>query len=151
MGKILSSFLGSGRNPFALVIKKTDETRVSDIVVANDAEIKFTANPNKDYTIRLWLITNSVAAADFDYKWTVPSGSIGFVDSAWDANTNTAFTDWTGEQFLGGNATNLVVPVMGRALIGVTGGEVNLQWAQNVSDVGDTTVKAGTMIEVYEY
>ena len=149
MGKILSAFVRN-TSPFAVITKSADETRVSDIVQTADSELKFQANPNKNYFVMLFLANNSPAAADFDYAWSVPSGSAVFIDSTWDANTNQTLDDWTAEQFLAGAAADVAIIVYGMIRIGVTGGEVNLTWAQNVSNAGNTSVLKGSTIMVYQ-
>jgi hypothetical protein len=154
LGKLLGGLIAQQANlqniPYAVVVKSADETRNSDITQTPDSEIKFNARANKTYFVQLYLATNSHVTADFDYAFTVPSGTAELINSTWDANTNQTFEDWTAEQFLTGAGVDVAVIIYGRMNIGATGGEVNLTWAQNVSNAGNTSVLAGTTIIVYE-
>jgi len=138
-------------NIFAKVIKKADETRNNNNVMTDDSELKFNVNPNKTYFLWEMMRVNSVINADFQYQLKIPSGTARKINE--NISTQVALDDRDFTTPSGNIATSgadQFVLAIGVIEVGVTGGEVVLQWAQNISDAGNTIMRKGSFLVVYE-
>jgi len=137
---------------FAKVVKSVDETIQSNSTLFDDAELFFTPNINKIYTLFLFLFSNSGTTPDMKIRLTVPSGATAIrTNNFWQGDINRAMLDWTTTISLSGSATlDLFITQVGIVRMGGTAGTVNLQWAQNTSNGGDTTMYGGSLLVAYE-
>ena len=149
MGKILSAFI-QNNTPFKVVVKSQDETIDTDTVMSNDSELKFVAKANRNYTVYFLLAYNSGTTPDIKTAVAIPSGTARRVDDDWASKIPIASADWTTPLLTTGGAEDIFYQPIGLIKIGVTGGGVNLQWAQNTSDASDTTMLKGSLMVVYE-
>lgn len=137
---------------FAKVVKSVDETINSSIALQNDNELKATLRVNKVYSLQMFILLNSVAAANFKYNFTLPTGATGRRTTAGaSANTPQTTADITAELITSAtDATDQQLRLYGFITMGGTAGDLQFQWAQNVSDAGNTTVKARSTLLVWE-
>ncbi len=145
----LSSFVRTN-TPFANIVKSVDETRVSTEILADDSELKFKARSNKTYFIKLFLFVNSGVSPDFKYSLSIPSGSAIRNQSTWDPATFMSTADWTAVDIFASDGLDQMLAIIGKFENGVTAGQVAIQWAQNSSNVANTTILKGSFMEVWE-
>jgi len=128
-------------------VKSADETIDTSTVMQNDDELVVAVQANTTYKFVLILMINSVAAADFKWQMALPAGASG--DSINGIHRQDAFvsiTDITASHTLTSNAVDEAIVVTGRIIIAGTAGNAQLQWAQNTSNAGDTTVLQGASL-----
>jgi len=143
----------AGHDPnYQMIIKSTDETINSDTTLQDDDELTATLIANTRHYFALGLYFETTSAPDFKYSLTFPTGT-----------TNRRLVgNWNGaiaEAIAGDLAIvqSPIVPAGGERAIALQGyiitsgtaGALTLQWAQNTSDVADTTVKAGATLQVW--
>lgn len=134
--------------------KTTDESTASDTTFSSDSQLQFTMLANSTYHVRGRVLFSTVAAADFKWQLTGPSSptlvriarrAIGGGDAAFSAvGVDTAFS--TSVAVLGGGAEGFV-EFDAAIQNGANAGTFAFQWAQNTSDAGNTTVRAGSYLE----
>lgn len=141
------------------VSKANDEARASTTTLADDSTLAFPVQANKKYRFRAKIFYDTPGAADFKFDVNGPASptlvqietkSVGPGTSALSniglktafAFTAVAVTDTSGT---GGSAE-----FEGIVHNGANAGTVSLRWAQNTSNVGDTTVRAGSYLEYSE-
>ncbi len=143
-GNYKSSFL-------QLRIKSVDQVKNSDVTYADDSELVIPVRANKNYFFIVWLIHNSGTDPDFKYKIVDPSGATIHINQ--NALTHqTASITVTGNPAVALTSTgaDLVTGVMGHCIVGSTPGNISVQWAQQTSDAGATTLLAGSTLLVFE-
>lgn len=128
-----------------LIVKESDETVNSSTSMQSDDELAFSPGDNQKWDITIGLIVNSGATPDFKFEiiagletgyFTVvgPLGTIGgLVGIGDDVVVTTSGSD---ESIL----------VRGVLYNGNSGSTIGIRWAQNTSDPGNTTVKAGSYL-----
>jgi hypothetical protein len=132
--------------------KTVDETKNSDVTTADDAVLKFTADANGKYYFQLQVFFTTVAAADFKYQFNGPAGStlITFRRDSNPASTNATTAAFEEAYYSTDTALTSASSGSGQIRIygvlhnGVTAGTVAFRWAQNTSNAGNTTVRAGS-------
>lgn len=137
-----------GGNTFARVIKILDETINSDIVLHNDNELFVALEASKTYGFIFLVYQNTGSTPDIDFAFSVPSGATG----GWNifASNNTIEIAFGAEIKSNGFGVTRIQPYMGRVIMDTTPGNLQLQWAQTISNAGDTSVLAGTTLVVWE-
>lgn len=139
------------------IIKATDESTASDTTLSNDSALTFTMAANKNYSIRLKVFFDLGAAAGadgFKYALTGPAsptlvrvqrrdfspGALSPTDYA----TDTAYTSSTAltASSTSGGWVEMDLIVQN----GANSGTFAFQWAQNSSNVANTTVRAGSSL-----
>ena len=141
---------GSGLT-FARVVKSADETIQSDIVMSDDADLKFTAQAEKTYAGIIHIDIISASDADFQKLMTMPTNATGtwMTVGDWDAsNPNSAGAITAVNSSTSGSRQHLSIFFI--IITGDTAGEVNLQWKQTSSRASDTTVFQGGLMVVWE-
>lgn len=147
-------FVQNGVALWSTVVKTADETRTANTTLADDAQLTFPMLANTKYAFRARLHVQSVDAADFDWRHTGPAsptlvhiarvhqigatvGHVPGIDSAYSAADIAVTGTWTlCEVIIDGTIHN-----------GANAGDFRIQWAQSVSDAGNTTVRAGSYID----
>lgn len=151
---------------FQVKIKQSDEPRASTTTMTDDGELTVPLDASTTYFIDALVVADSNATADFkmSFVYTGTVTSVGLTESP--ANAALPSTGGGGDTIgpawhLSG--TNLTTPTvrtrtgsntagttLGGHLRGVLvtngAGNLKIQWAQNVSDVGNTTVHKGSYI-----
>lgn len=135
------------------VYKTADETISSDSTLSDDAALKFAASANTKYLGEIFFWMATVAAADFKFGLNCPASptsvrwnslrqvwggttlNVGALQTACGSVTITATSSgdgWIRMDFFVEN--------------GASAGTIALQWAQNTSDPGNTTVQKGSWL-----
>lgn len=154
----------AGSTVWATVKKTTAQAKTSNTTLANDNELVFTCAAGKTYAIKLALVFNTNATADFKYALAY-TGTFSLAvgrrvrqlanTPIGTDNELTVTEDYTATI---GTAIPLTNTSGGYGLVEVrpfmftttTGGTFSVQWAQNTSDPNPTTVVAGCTLEYLE-
>jgi len=147
---MLSRFGGGlfGAHGVDAVLKTVDETINSDAVLTDDADLQFTVDANSVYSFMVLMYITTDAAPDFQYAFSSPAGASGErSDGFWASGSQMIMQTLPTARSIVVGAPNLIgCPVFGRVVTAGTAGTLAYQWAQNTSDVADTTLHAGTMM-----
>lgn len=140
------------------VRKTADESVSSSTTLQDDDVLLFAVGANEVWVadLYLYLSATNLSLADFKMAFTVPSGSTMNLwwanhDNDEEARVSGAITQTTVSGtgiavIIGSGATKSLVHVMFYVAVGTTAGNCQLQWAQNTSDAGATTVKDGSFL-----
>lgn len=143
--------------PAWVSVKKTvDEVRSATTTLTNDAALAFPLLANKSYILRGKLFFDTSALGDFKWRHTGPAspllvrikrGSLAPGDTAFTTlAVDTSFS--SGDIVITSAAANGgFVDFEGLIQNGANAGAFAIQWAQNTSDAGATTVRAGSYLE----
>lgn len=134
------------------IYKGTDQGYASDTSLNSDTVLKFTATANTKYRVELFAIVSGTNG-NIKLAWSVPSGATGLRSvlgpaansvSRDDTNMRTGAHQFSTEITYGLNSDSLYTAVREHFVIaiGATGGDVVLQHAQNVSNAGQTIMRA---------
>lgn len=141
----------SAAQTFDRVVKKIDETINSDTVLHDDDELFSALEANKVYAYFGVLFYISGTTPDLKFKLVIPSGSVGTRGSGNLSSSGTVgTTDIITQLTLATSGVGQHTLMIGNITTGSTPGNLQLQWAQNTSNAGDTTVKAGTFFAIWE-
>lgn len=148
----IDTFISSDR--WTSLFKDAAESKASDTSVAADSVLKVTLLANAKYAFRGRVFFDTVAAADFKYRLnciddtefyakhtSYPAGSSTGTTTV-DTTTPGTTVAVTGAGTVGG-----YVEFDGIVSMGVTGGILSFQWAQNTSTASNTTVKPGSYLQ----
>lgn len=131
---------------FGCVYKPADETVTSSATYQNDNDLFFTAVASGVYLVDAYIWYQAGATGQLKIKIVPPSGTMEaatFITdpSAVDWSSTAANLEVVGLTGTGGNT-----PLQLRATLfmGVTGGTVQCQWAQNVSNGTGTILRKGS-------
>jgi hypothetical protein len=151
---------GVGQSQY--IAKTADETITSSTTLQNDDHLVLPVVANAVYTfdLDLYMIDAGDFTGDFKMTFTCPTGAT--FDMHGEGAHATSFTGGTSSdgEWIGKLATTsagatlafgvgtglTAVRVHGRLVMGGTGGNFQLQWAQNASDASGTTLKAGSFM-----
>ena len=133
-----------------LAYKSADEP-VTSTTLQNDDHLFFAMGANDIWYVNFGLLVNDASSSTADIKlaFTFPSGSIALYTVYPD---NAGALNWFEWRVSGTsaaiNATNVdrFVSITGVATNGATPGNLQLQWAQNVSNASAVTMKKGSHI-----
>lgn len=137
-----------------LAAKTSDTARSSDNTATDDPELKFTAEANKTYLVKVEYYA-SFGAGDFRIDFSGPAGASGTYNYGQLTN-NSSFSNGltlAGNSIAIGTESGLNIP--GTALMGhataiittdETAGDICFQWGQNTSQPAATTVVLGSLI-----
>lgn len=139
------------------VRKTSDESVTSSTTLQNDDELKLALESGKSYAINGALFaTSSSATPDIKIAFTTPSGTtmdIGFMAAFGGSLRRAELLDTSGAESsriaIGANNTT-IIQLMGTLEVGVTAGDVTLQWAQRTSNGNATTVTEGSFLSIVE-
>lgn len=137
-----------------LAYKFVDEPLASSAVLQNDNELFLSVAANACYTLDCWIQFTATAGVDIKVAWTFPAGSTMAFAALGTGTVN--FTDHDASVVAGGTsrgargngATPQSINARGHLLTSGTAGTLQLQWAQNASNVAATTVLAGSWIRL---
>ncbi len=139
----------------AKVLKTSDETIDTDTTLSDDAALAglIMATGSSHYYIECIFRMTSVAAADFKFRFvwseTPTEVAIQSVSCNTTAGHNVDAIDLPTGQFVHDtNGADSIMSVTGTFKTGATPGTITLQWAQNISDGGNTTVHAGSFMRI---
>ena len=137
--------LGQGRS-VETVRKSADETVNNSTTFQNDDALLLAVRANTTWVVKLALLVNSSAVADFKVQITGPAGSTieGFF-AGLDATGNSPGS-FGASLTLPGAGANELKPIEFLVIIGSTAGDIQVQWAQNTAQVSDTKVLADSCL-----
>lgn len=130
-------------------VKPSSQSVVSSTAVVSDIDLVLPVAASAQYLMECVIGFTATSGGDFKWTWQVPSGAsmlyqathnegggVGLTQSTViysDANTITA---------AGAGATVEAVLMKGELNVAGTGGNLQLRWAQNVSNAGATTIRS---------
>ena len=165
----LTSDLGEGTvNAFHLyaqsrrvagrVYKAADETITADATLNSDATLRFTCAASKNYVFSAHIFYESATAADFRFGMTGPTSPTKFSVLWHHVTPETAVTNvfgrWTAYETTGEIITHTAntagghIKLSGLIQNGSNAGTLIFTWAQGTSNAGNTTVLAGSWLEI---
>lgn len=128
----------------------------NSVTLVNDTHLVVNVVANATYIVQGFINYNSPTAADFKWNWTYPASTTfsyyfpgpGTAATAPEtAPLMTSTSTATGAR--GGTGGSIGVPVAGLLITSGTAGQFRFQWAQNTATVGDSTVYAGSFIQLF--
>lgn len=139
------------------VWKASDESVTSSTTMQDDNELFFAMDANSKYSFHGVISYEGGQTGDFKFQFTVPSGATGRRHSLHAQSTATSCSS-AGQNTWGGPITTAVTGigatgaqceaiVDGFVSTAGTAGTLQLQFAQDTSDVTATTIKAGSFLE----
>ena len=137
----------------SMIIKSATQTRTSTTTYADDSELLFAVGQNKDYLFSGKIFFETGATPDFKIQVTVPSSPNLFlmqqhaIAPGATSYSNIAIQTATTSTVIAGGAGNGVFEFSGILRNGSNSGNLAVQWAQNVSDAGNTKVLVGSILE----
>lgn len=139
---------------FRCVIKPTITTRTATVTLANDPHLSFPVDAGGIYVFDFRIFFDTTAAADFKLALTGPAsptglrfarGCIAPSATAWSSvGVSTAYG--AGLALVGTGTTGGYCEGRGILQNGANAGSVAVQWAQNTSDAGNTSVLPGSTL-----
>jgi hypothetical protein len=147
----VAAYINDVEAKIPMVVRKTaDETISASTTFQDDNELSIAVEASSTYWCHLHLQTSSGTTPDFKYQFSKPSGA---TTPAWNAVYFTAAAALTasisGDALTtGGFGADFPVEAWGFLVTSSTAGQFTLQWAQNTSDAGSTTVRAGSALEL---
>ncbi len=132
-----------------VVAKTADIVINSDITINDDPDLKIDLLPNKRYygTMILRLIFPS--NADLDVSFKVISGTV-YANFGLDMISAVSATSFGTELLIPTDGAFQVVKLYIALLTGSGGGTLQFQWAQNVSQAGDSTLFQGSSLVLFK-
>jgi len=139
---------GGGGNTFGRKVKTVDQIVSNSVVVVDDDELFVPLLANKRYGFLVFIYCEVTSASDIREAFSAPAGAVG----TWGETllSNQLMIALSTENTQGTSTGPRSQYLSGQVLNGGTPGNLNLQWAQNVAEVFDTTVRAGSFMVVWE-
>jgi len=131
-----------------IITKKADQTINSQIVLQDVTDLVFVLKPNTRYYVLVSGRMVSPSLADLDLTFKAITGTVYAHFNVTVGMSNVAFFGTEKTFVTSGFIQSLYVA--GWLKTGSGGGTLQLQYAQNVSDVGNTTILEGSMLAIYE-
>lgn len=147
-GSTIKTLGGGG---MSVKVKEADETLSSNNTLQNDDELFFAVAANEVWQFEGSMFIDTISSADFRFAVTGPSGAVGRVFAAY--SDTAAFDAHVGAGDLGDTIdlqtanTGTLVRFWGGIHNGANAGNLQVQWAQRVSQGTATTVHAGSYIK----
>lgn len=147
-----------GESQWTTVSKAADETRNSTAALTVDGALSFTMASSTKYRIRIVVFFSTDGDADFKFGFTGPSSPAVVVARSErmglsvPADSTPIFAHYAAYDTTG-KAVTQSGDFSGTASIdaivhnGANAGDFQFTWAQNTSNAGDTTVRAGSYLE----
>lgn len=126
--------------------KVSDETIDTSTTLQNDDELFFPVDANKVYAVTGVIRFTTGTTPNIKFTWAAPAGATWVFRSQGNGASGTWESSGSATKTPNGAATHLIFVFWGHVVVAGNAGVVQLQWAQNTSDGGDTTVNAGSYI-----
>lgn len=138
--------------------KAAATARISTTALTADPDLAIAVDANATYKVTALLLYDSAVAADFKWAFTGPAGFTG--DYSYSAiQTGSAAGSYADDQngyaaiaatpAVGGGAANVeAINIWGNFTTSGTSGTFTLTWAQNTSTASNTTLRAGSYLEL---
>lgn len=142
-----------GASQWTTVSKAADETRNSTTTLTVDDTLSFTMAANTKYRVRMMVVGYCAATPDFKWRHAGPASPTLVVLRrramyGTSSETNIGIdTAYSAADLLISGETSFVIELFGVIHNGATPGDFEFRWAQNTSDAGNTTVRAGSFLE----
>lgn len=147
----------SGGGTWATLIKSADQTRNSTTTLAADSELQFACASGTTYLVR-GFVHYAIANGTMDYKYALNfSGTTSLVrvfishsDPGKTASSSFRFENYATSFVTGtplGTAASDGSVLFEATFTTTSTGTFSFQWAQNTSDAGNATVRAGSYLE----
>ena len=153
-------YMDHNRNCYALgglgvmIIKGATETKTANTAFADDDELLFAVEANKDYLFQGKILFETDPTPDFKIQIAVPSTPTLFVvqrqaiaPGATSISNIGVDTATTSISILGASGTNGVFEFSGLLRNGANAGNLSVQWAQDTSNGANTRVLLGSTLE----
>jgi len=134
------------------VVKTADEVITSDSTLSDDAELVIALQANKVYHFYGSMYYKSGSTPDIKFACSIPAGATARrINDNWTALVKRNTSDFTvSSGAIAGTGNTDVQVYEGFVIMAGTAGNFAFQWAQNISNAGETTVFAGSHIVVWE-
>jgi hypothetical protein len=136
---------------FVSAFKSADETKNEDTTLAADSELAATLEADSSYEVEMAVHMGTDATPDFKMEVRVPSGATVRLSAMGNGGSGSAEVvqlDGSGAEAVITGHTDTVWHIKGYVYTDATPGDLEYWWAQNTSDVADTTVKKGSWLRV---
>lgn len=134
------------------VLKGSDEIVNNSAALQNDDALVLAVSANATYLLRCHIVQNSGATPGFKVDVTMPAGASwkpGTFDCGSSAaNEQTGVMSTAAISGITGAAADAFVDFEAVVVISATSGNVQVRWAQNTANASDTTVRAGSWLEL---
>ena len=131
-----------------VIVKKADQTINSQIALQDVTDLVHILKPNTRYYVLVSGRMSSPSAADIDLTFKVIAGTVYA-----EFNVTVGMSDLSSfgsEVLFNTSGINQSLYVAGWLKTGAGGGTLQLQYTQNVTNVGNTTIFEGAMMAIYE-
>lgn len=130
------------------VRKTVTETITESTVLQNDDELLYALAANEIVRFSALLRINSSSTPDIKFGFTVPTGAtLSWMMTTPEATDEVATSGGSATMQTSGN--DQIVVLEGTVVNGGTSGNLQLQWAQNTSSVGSTSVLINSILTVW--
>lgn len=137
-----------------IAYKTSAETVTSSTTFQDDDSLFLAVEASKRFRFELNLLYLTPTAADLKFQFTFPTGMTGrytLIGTPSGGSAISAFwRDQTSGGIVEGNAIQQAAYMVGTWVTSSTPGTLRLQWAQNVSNAGNTQVLDGSFMSLTE-
>ncbi len=134
-----------------IIVKKVTEIRINSTGLSNDDELFVALEANKIYSGVLYLMIDSNPTVDMKINFTVPAGATGLKASGtWGSGAPSTTLDIDVQDLYQTSGGDQFVPIFFTVIMGGTPGNLQLQYAQNASDINPLRVFSGSTLTVWE-
>ena len=136
--------LGLVAIPSIVVARKAADETINNLTSAqDDDDLKLIVAASEVWAFDFTLRVNSSAGADIYVSFGVPSGATAY----WRGEGGASETELTtGNSAIQTSGANQIIRISGVIIVGATAGTLTLRWAQNLAEVSDTKVMAGSLM-----
>jgi len=147
-GNVASTYLRT----LAVKVKKTDTVIFDDNTMSDDDTLFFPLLIDKAYSWYHWVQVVGTTNSNIKFQYTIPTNATGFRhDIYYDVASFKKGVNITTARSCGIESTTIAGNFcQGTIQMGDTAGNLQLQWAQNVSHADTLTMKAGSRFVVWE-
>lgn len=136
-----------------MAVKAADETVNNSAVLQNDDELLIAVEASRNYSVLLVMKYNTGLTPDLKIAFAVPTGAT--ISGVFVEVTGTSTVSTRGNLDIAANAVELnghandgLIFLFAHLIVGVTAGNLQLQWAQNTADVSNSIVRAGSILTI---
>jgi len=137
------------------LLKPSAQSVTSSTTLVNDTALVLPLTANAQYIFRAMFAYTGAAlgTADMKFQWTLPAAAtmvfaLEGIGTAGGSFVGNAFTQASLIAIGTQGATNCGALLYGSVTVGANTGNLQLQWAQNSSNVTSTTMQAGSSLEL---
>lgn len=129
-------------------IKASTETITNSTSMHDDADLVFPVLAGERYVVDYYLRYSAEATPDIKFGFSVPTdaGLSGVISSGMVSAGSSHIDQATVIALAGAAVHNVGVHITGSVTVSSTPGNIALQWAQNTSDAGNTSVLTGSAL-----